>query len=472
LELELAPPRRIVADLSATFGSRLFAMLLALAGNVLSARALGPVDFGRFGLVMAVVTICGTLADLGLTYTAVKFIAQYIEAKDGRAGLVARLYFGLRALTGTFTALLVFLLSEPVARGVLDQPDLTPYLQAGSLTLVALAISSYPSTLLVALGQFGRLGIAGVLNAAITLAGILLLLSAGNLNLTSLVLWNVALPLVSTLPAWFLLPARWLPWRAERTKDEGRWTKDGGRRTVDDGRPVDDPSSFVLRPSSAELMRTMFGFSKWIFFSNLGSIIVAQGDLLLLGRLSDPATVGIYSVALTLAMRFDVLNQSLFTVMMPRASRLRGREEIRGYLRRVLGGSLVLAGLLAVAAIAAQPAIGFLYGERYTGAAPLFMLLLSVVLFDLVTSSLFLIAFPLDRPRVLAFADWLRVGVLGTAGWLLIPIHGGFGAVVARLLARVTGTGVALFALRRAVADDERWTMDDDRPASIKDEEV
>jgi O-antigen/teichoic acid export membrane protein len=465
LELELAPRRRVIADLSATFGSRVFAMLLALIGNVVSARALGPVDFGRFGLIMAVVTICGTLADLGLTYTAVKFIAQYMEAKDGRADLVARLYFGLRALTGTFTALLVFLLSEPIARGVLDQPDLTLYLQAGSLTLVALAISSYPSTLLVALGQFGRLGIAGVLNAAITLAGILLLLAGGNLNLTSLVLWNVALPLVSTLPAWFLLPARWLPWRAERMMDEGR-------RTEDEGRPVDDPSSSVLRPSSAELMRTMFGFSKWIFFSNLGSIIVTQGDLLLLGRLSNPATVGIYSVALTLAMRLDVLNQSLFTVMMPRASRLRGREEIKGYLRRVLGGSLALAGLLGVAALAAQPAIGLLYGERYTEAAQLFMALLLVVLFDLVTSSLFLVAFPLDKPRVLAFADWLRVGVLGTAGWLLIPIYGGFGAVVARLLARVTGTGVALLALRRAVADDGRWTMDDGRPVSIKDEEV
>ena len=434
--------------MSATFGSRMFAMLLALVGNVLSARALGPVDFGRFGLVMAVVTICGTLADLGLTYTAVKFIAQYMEAKDRRAGLIARLYFGLRALTGTLTALLVFLLSEPVARGVLGQPNLTPYLQAGSLTLVALAISSYPSTLLIALGQFGRLGIAGVLNASITLAGILLLLAGGSLNLTSLVLWNVALPLVSTLPAWFLLPARWLPWR--------------GERTVDERRPIGDPSSIVLRPSSAELMRTMFGFSKWIFFSNLGSIIVAQGDLLLLGRLSDPATVGVYSVALTLAMRLDVLNQSLFTVMMPRASRLRGREEIRGYLRRVLGGSLALAGLLGMSALVAQPAIGLLYGERYTQAAPLFMALLLVVLFDLVTSSLFLVAFPLDKPRVLAFADWLRVGVLGISGWLLIPIYGGFGAVVARLLARVTGTGVALLGLRRAIADDGRRMTNDE----------
>ncbi|HUP28358.1 MAG TPA: hypothetical protein VM409_07975, partial [Chloroflexia bacterium] len=73
-----------------------------------------------------------------------------------------------------------------------------------------------------------------------------------------------------------------------------------------------------------------------------------------------------------------------------------------------------------------------------------------------VTSSLFLVAFPLDRPRVLALADWLRVGVLGLTGCLLIPMYAGFGAVIARLLARVTGTAGALIALRRAVLEDKQ----------------
>ncbi len=92
----------------------------------------------------------------------------------------------------------------------------------------------------------------------------------------------------------------------------------------------------------------------------------------------------------------------------------------------------------------------------------LFLLLLGVVLFDLATSSLFLLAFPLNKPRLLAATDWLRVGVLGLVGWLLIPRYGAFGAVMSRLLARVTGTAVALVGLRRAMgqADDGRRTTD------------
>ncbi|HUS15275.1 MAG TPA: hypothetical protein VM536_09690, partial [Chloroflexia bacterium] len=57
--------------------------------------------------------------------------------------------------------------------------------------------------------------------------------------------------------------------------------------------------------------------------------------------------------------------------------------------------------------------------------------------------------------RLLAGVDWLRVGVLGLAGGLLIPLYGGFGAAAARLLARAVGTVVLLLSLRRAVADGD-----------------
>jgi O-antigen/teichoic acid export membrane protein len=413
----------VVADLAATFGGRLIQMALALAGNVVSARVLGPDDFGRFGLVIATISVCGTLADAGLTYSAIKFIAQYEAQKNAKAHDVARTYLFLRLLTGATIALLGATLSEPIAALALGHAELTPYLQLAFLTLVGLSVSSYPGTVLVALAQFGRYSLAGVLNATITLSGIFLLLIAGRLDLQSLIVWNVVLPVLSTLPAWLLLPKEWLPWRTGERE-----------RTA----------------STAGVAKEMFAFGRWIAFSNLGSILVAQGDLVLLGRLANPAIVGVYSVALTLAMRLDTLNQSLFTVMMPRASRLRGSGNIRAYSRRVVTGSLALAVMLGVAALLAQPIIALLYGEQYEGAIGLFFALLIIVLFDLVTSSLFLVAFPLNKPNVLAVADWLRVVVLFTSGWLLIPIYSAFGAVVARGLARVTGTTAALLALGSA----------------------
>ncbi|MFL5732748.1 MAG: oligosaccharide flippase family protein [Chloroflexia bacterium] len=429
---------RAVSDLLVTLGGRGAQMLLGLAGNVISARALGPIDFGRFGLVMATVTICGTLADAGLTYTAIKFIAQHSERNPDRAHAVARTYMALRLLTGSLAALLGILLAAPIALFVLGQPDLTPYLQLGFATLFALSISSYPGTVLVALRLFGRLSITSVLNAAITLAGILLLLGTGHLTLTGLIAWNVLLPLASTLPAWFFLPTGWLPWR----------TVSQPIPRLLSALPAAAHHAFTAQDS---LTREILTFSKWMLVSALGSIIVAQGDIILLGRLAGPAAVGVYSVALALALRLDTLNQSLLTIMMPRASRLETPNDIRTYTRRVLSGSLALASFLAVVALLAQPLIVLLYGPRYIPSTGLFLALTPVVLFDLATSSLFLIALPLNRPRVLAAADWLRVAVLAVSGWLLIPPFSAYGAAAARFLSRVAGAAYTFQALRHAL---------------------
>jgi O-antigen/teichoic acid export membrane protein len=303
---------------------------------------------------------------------------------------------------------------------LLGYPELTPYLQLAFATLFSLAISSYPGTVLVALGRFGRLGVAGVINAVITVAGIAALLLAGRLDLGTLIAWNVILPVVSTLPTWGLLPADWRPWRGWRAA----------------GRPG--------------VGRELLSFSRWMLITNAGSIITAQLDLLLLGRLATPATVGVYSVALTLALRLDTLNQSLFTVLMPRASRLVGATAIRGYVRRVLAGTLALAAGLAGVALVAVLLLPLLYGDQYRDSAGLFAALTGIVLFDLVTASLLLLAFPLNRPQVLALAEWLRLAVLGIAGWLLIPLYGAYGAVGARFLSRTLGTTYTLWALRRA----------------------
>lgn len=409
---------RAATDLAVTAGGRWTAMLLGLAGSVLSARALGPGDFGRFGLVIATVTICGTLADAGLAYTAVKFIAQYSSEQPERARAVARAFLWLRLGGGAAGGLLGLLFSAPLA-GLLGYSELTPYLQLAFCTLFSLGVSSYPDAVLVGLGLFGRLGAAGVLNALITLAGIAALALAGRLTLTTLIAWNVVLPMVSTLPAWRLLPGEWRPWRL---------------------RPAGD----APQPG---VVREILGFSRWMIVSNLGSVVSSRLELLLLGRLAGPSAAGVYSVALTLAMRLDTLDQSLIVVMLPRANRLVGRASIRRYARRVLAGSIGLALLVGAAAVAIYLSISLLYGARYGASAGIFLALTPSVLFDLATSALFLPAFALNRPRVLAAADWLRVAVLGGAGALLIPGFGGYGAAAARLLSRAAGGVYTLRAL-------------------------
>jgi O-antigen/teichoic acid export membrane protein len=329
-------------------------------------------------------------------------------------------------LTGAIVTLCGVALAWPVANYLLGQAELTPYLQLGFLTLFALSISSYPGTILAGLQEFGKNAVASLANAAITVAGILLLLFSGTLTLWTLVGWNVVLPVVSTVPAWWLLRAEWQPWH----RLSGGFLHGG-------------------------IARELFSFGRWAATSSMGAIIAAQADLIILGRLLEPAAVGIYSVAVTLAMRLDTLNQSIFTVLMPRASRLQSSQEVRSYMRRTFAVTSLLAGGVALVALVVQPFIVLLYGPAYAESAGLFLVLSVVVVLDLVVTPLLLAAFPLNKPRILAAVEWIRVGVIVGTGWALVGALGTLGAALARILSRIVSAVYIAFAFRRALASHD-----------------
>ena len=87
---------------------------------------------------------------------------------------------------------------------------------------------------------------------------------------------------------------------------------------------------------------------------------------------------------------------------------------------------------------------------------PLFRVLLLVVIFDVMTTPLLLLAFPMNRPRLLAAADALRAVTLAVIAVALIPSLGAWGAVVAKAAAKVAGAAliiVILWRSRRGAAD-------------------
>ena len=123
---------------------------------------------------------------------------------------------------------------------------------------------------------------------------------------------------------------------------------------------------------------------------------------------------------------------------------------------------------LILAAPLAGPFIQAFYGPAYTDSAPVLLILLIAVVFDLVTTPLVLLAFPLNAPKVLAVSDVIRVAALALAGWLLIPDLGPIGAALAKLVARVAGAGFTLAMLWRLTAGAPRgrgWDAPAEPPA-------
>jgi O-antigen/teichoic acid export membrane protein len=209
------------------------------------------------------------------------------------------------------------------------------------------------------------------------------------------------------------------------------------------------PDRATLRAEGAALFRV----GRWLWLAHSAALLAAQLDLLLVNHWRAAAETGTYALALNLAAKADIVNGGLYTVLLPAAAALVGPGAVRRYLRRGLLRSGAIALALAPTALLIGPFVDLFYGTAYHPAARLYQLLLAVVVFDLFTTPVVLLAYHHGRPQLLAGADLLRVGVLVLVGALLIPAAGPLGgvtgAVVARLVAKVAGVLLIVLCLPR-----------------------
>lgn len=406
------------------FGGDVLRMALGFIASVLIARALDPAAYGHYVVLGAVSGIAGATADFGLSASAVRRIAAVRVDDAALARRRARVFFWLRVAASVltilplvlFAGLFVSLLGLPAQ---VDGVSATALLLFTLLGVPAGALSGAISTILQATGQFRHVALVLVANTALTVVLALGLWLAGQLTLvTALLVLGVSASLVTFLLARRFLPAAWrlgpLGWQA-------------------------------LRAEALPLLR----FGRWLWLASMLGVLALQLDILLLNRLSVAATVGSYGLALNLANKVDVVNRSLYTVLLPTASALKGRGDYARYIRRGLLRSALICLLLLPLVPLAQPFILFFYGQPYAPAVPLFRLLLVAVALDVFSMPLLLLAFPLNRPRWLAAVDGLRLIALLAAAFLLIPSYGATGAGLARIVARAAGVMLLVLLLGR-----------------------
>lgn len=388
-------------------------MALSFAASVLIARALGPEGFATYAVLGAAMTMAGVAADLGLTTTAVKRMAEVWATAPEEAIRRGRVFFWNRAGLALLVFLVLVILARPLADSVLglagvDDGGLLVILAMTGM--VAVAVSGAVNAILQATNRFGSLSVVNVVNAGLTtvLAAILFLTDRLNL-ITALLVLGTATTVVNILLAYRLLPGRWPLWEL--------------------------PERAEYRQETVSL----FKFGRWLWIAGLFAIAAQQLDLILVNRLSSSAAAGAYALALNLAFKADVVNQSLYTTLLPAASGLSGRAAIKLYLRRSLLRSGVIGlGLLLLIPLA-RPFILTFYGLDYAPAVPLFQILMGMVLFDVFTVPVILLAFPLNQPKLLAAADGLRAAVVVWGGLLLIPVWGPTGAAVGKIAAKAMG---------------------------------
>jgi O-antigen/teichoic acid export membrane protein len=181
--------------------------------------------------------------------------------------------------------------------------------------------------------------------------------------------------------------------------------------------------------------------------SSLFTILATRIDIILVGRFLNTTTAGFYGLAANLTAKADLLNHSLYAVLLPAAAAIHHRDILRQYVSRGLRRSaLVCLGLLLLFPLA-LPFITLLYGSDYAAAVPYFRWLLLLVMFDLFATPLLLLAFPLEQPHLLTFNNALRLIILVPLALWLLPDYGVMGIITAKFVAQLVAVCVTLVLL-------------------------
>jgi len=422
----------VAQNSATTLATQIASYALNFCAGIIIARSLGPAGKGTLSLVVLSNVLLLTASNLGLAAACSYMIARrgFSLGEVGRHAVLAGLGLGL--ITFSLTAVVVNFL--PVT---LVNPSQRVYVMLAAGLVPLALMTQYLNGALMGAGQIIWLNGLTLAQAAINVTGLVLFLLVLRLGLPGgLSAWTVTV--VSTC----LLTVAVTFWRARRL----------GRRSA-------VRTTRWNRALAAEGIR--YGIRAYP--AGVVSFLNLRSDQFLLGYLAGTASVGIYSVAVTVAELLLFFPRSLATALMPRitgADSVSAKHMAASACRHTVGGALVSA----VALVPIGLLIPVLFGEAYRpSVVPFFLLLPGLGAYALAPVLSTYFSGQLGRPIVTSLFAGMSLVLDVVLVWALVPRLGVSGAALASTLAytativvmvtyfrRLTGVRLAeMFAVKR-----------------------
>lgn len=203
---------------------------------------------------------------------------------------------------------------------------------------------------------------------------------------------------------------------------------------------------------SGPLARSVLGYGARAQLGNLLWLVNLRLDLLMLGALAGPATLGVYAVAAKSAELMRLPATAANYVLYPRFARLAppaAATEMRTLLPRACGLTIAAAPVLAVASVIGLP---LLFGAEFRAAVlPACVLLVGLAVEGAAAVSTAYLC-GIGRPGANSAGMALGVVVTIALDVALIPSHGALGAAAASSLAYLSAAGLLTYLSLRISA--------------------
>ncbi len=145
--------------LSWSFGVSIVAQASTVAMSFVLARIIGRSAFGEWAAVQSTVGTISGIAQLSMSVTATKFVAELGRSDPARAGRILGVCSAITLLTGAAAALAVFGSAPWFAGSVLRAPHLAGGLRISAASLFLLTVNGYQTGALAGLQRFRSLAV-------------------------------------------------------------------------------------------------------------------------------------------------------------------------------------------------------------------------------------------------------------------------------------------------------------------------
>ncbi|HTP26140.1 MAG TPA: oligosaccharide flippase family protein, partial [Anaeromyxobacteraceae bacterium] len=392
-----------------------------LAASVVAARLLGEARFGEYGMVQSTVGTAGAFSVLGLGLTAIKYVAEYRDKDPARVARVLRMSSIASIVSGLLVAAVLALVSPLLASRVLAAPRLSVPLMLGSTMVLLNAVLSFQNGALAGFEAFRALARTSVASGLASFP--LIALGAWKGGVAGTVIGTSASVFVNVLLNEWILRGQC---RKERLPRGDGWRQE---------------------------LPVFWSFSLPAF---LASFAVAPSlwmcNALLVNHPGGYPQLGLYTAADRWRIALLFVPTTVFRMVLPMLSNLKGNANMVGYDRVNRANLLLNLAVVAVPALAICGLAGSImaaYGPGFRVGWPI----LAVLAIGTIPEALNTV---FGYPLIVAHRMWMRFGfdvvlalvILGL-GAALIPSRGAFGLAVAYVTGfTVTSTGLYLFTWR------------------------
>ncbi len=385
-------------------GEQVFQMILSLVVGVLSARYLGPSNYGTLNYTLSFVTFFTSIATLGMDSIVIKKMVEEPEKEGEILGSGIFLRFLSSTLSTLAIGLLVFVLniSEPLKVGL-------ALIQSGQLVFRSFHLfeswfQRYSKSKYVSIGKM----VAGVLVSAYK---IFLLVTAKD------IVWfafsNVLLEGLS-------IPIFWAFYKKEK----------GQKLSVN-------------LSTGKDILSQSYHF----ILSGLMVAVYGQMDKIMIGGMMTDSDVGLYTTALTICMLWTIVPIAIINSFQVKIYELKKEGKEAEYLDRLkrLYGVVIWLCLIASALITifADFGVYVLYGDAYAGAGGVLKIAVWSEVFSMIGVARGVWVVSEGKQK---YVKWLLLCGAVTnliLNFILIPVIGIYGAALATVVTQIVANVLA-----------------------------